>query len=421
MRLALAAAHYTAPAVALSPTDVASALAPAGGLALAAAISSRCEPSSSPIATFALCSIMSNVGLIPASHSVYELCWSVLLPMSLSMLVVASSAGNPSSEADAKDAASVKAVGASFAIGSLGSIAGACSGFFFAASSKWEIFRLPRAVAARVAGALAASWIGGSFNLFEVAKSVNLSASTLGAMASADLLLMGLYFAALLAASRQASIRCMFGTHEGPGLPVSSEIEKHRTVLLHEQERLSFMTKGNAISDAAMVAALAWGMGRLAERVVIGAGTLVLTATSVGFGRLARRFRPHRHRAVANVAPGFAACLINVFFGAVGAGARASDIAAAGPAILFFTLLGLTVHALFILTVSMLLSRLSPLPLGLDETIIASNACVGGPATAAAFAGLLDRPDLVVPAAVWGTVGYAIASGIGRQVVSFLV
>ena len=50
---------------------------------------------------------------------------------------------------------------------------------------------------------------------------------------------------------------------------------------------------------------------------------------------------------------------------------------------------------------------------GIDEALVASNACVGGPATAAAFASATRREDLVVPAVVWGTVGYACGTGLG--------
>ena len=50
---------------------------------------------------------------------------------------------------------------------------------------------------------------------------------------------------------------------------------------------------------------------------------------------------------------------------------------------------------------------------GIDEALVASNACVGGPATAAAFATATCREDLVVPAVVWGTGGYASGTGLG--------
>ena len=58
---------------------------------------------------------------------------------------------------------------------------------------------------------------------------------------------------------------------------------------------------------------------------------------------------------------------------------------------------------------------------GVDEALVASNACVGGPATAAAFAISSRREDLVVPAVVWGTVGYAFGTGLGMALYNNLL
>jgi cobalamin biosynthesis Mg chelatase CobN len=57
----------------------------------------------------------------------------------------------------------------------------------------------------------------------------------------------------------------------------------------------------------------------------------------------------------------------------------------------------------------------------LDELLVASNANIGGPATAASFAGLIGRPDLVAPAAAWGTVGYGVATFLGCRLCSALL
>ena len=50
-----------------------------------------------------------------------------------------------------------------------------------------------------------------------------------------------------------------------------------------------------------------------------------------------------------------------------------------------------------------------PMPL----ILIAANANVGGPATAAAMAGAKGWTSLVQPAVLTGALGYAIANGIG--------
>jgi uncharacterized membrane protein len=52
--------------------------------------------------------------------------------------------------------------------------------------------------------------------------------------------------------------------------------------------------------------------------------------------------------------------------------------------------------------------------------LVASNANIGGPGTAGTFASMIGRPALVVPAAVFGTVGYAIATTLGVAVYTVL-
>lgn len=51
----------------------------------------------------------------------------------------------------------------------------------------------------------------------------------------------------------------------------------------------------------------------------------------------------------------------------------------------------------------------------LEHVLVASNAAIGGPATAAAFAcgQTSANVDLANAATVWGVVGYAIGTGIG--------
>ena len=45
---------------------------------------------------------------------------------------------------------------------------------------------------------------------------------------------------------------------------------------------------------------------------------------------------------------------------------------------------------------------------------------VGGPATAAAFAAT-RWPELVAPAVIWGTVGYAAGTGLGLRLFSIVM
>ena len=75
-----------------------------------------------------------------------------------------------------------------------------------------------------------------------------------------------------------------------------------------------------------------------------------------------------------------------------------------------FAIAILTVHLLVILVAGRLLR------LDLAEIVIASNANMGGPTSAAAMAVARRWETLVIPAVLCGTLGYATATFIGVAV-----
>jgi Protein of unknown function (DUF819) len=60
----------------------------------------------------------------------------------------------------------MRSVGAAFTIGAVGSVVGAVMAFYAATHIGPAAFRLPVTTAAQVAGAIVATYIGGSANLF---------------------------------------------------------------------------------------------------------------------------------------------------------------------------------------------------------------------------------------------------------------
>ena len=99
-----------------------------------------------------------------------------------------------------------------------------------------------------------------------------------------------------------------------------------------------------------------------------------------------------------------------------------------GAAGLWFLTTALSVHVAATLTGVVALNCAPPRvrallglrrPLRLSEALVGSNAAIGGPSTAAAFAGSM-APTLVVPAAVWGIVGYAGGTTLGVGVYELL-
>ena len=175
------------------------------------------------------------MGLVPSTHAVYDLCWSFLLPLSLSIIILCNpaAAGNHD-QRDRSDASEqltavgssarvslgpMGKVGLSFLVGAVGSVAGVAASFRVATmygAEGWAV-ALPRSTAAQIAGAVVATYVGGSVNLFAVASAVGLigaksagGASLLGALAASDIFLMALYFSGLMAAHKAPFLRRIF-------------------------------------------------------------------------------------------------------------------------------------------------------------------------------------------------------------------
>ncbi|CAM9227619.1 unnamed protein product [Ectocarpus sp. 4 AP-2014] len=403
-----------------------------------------------PLLSFGIFCILSNLNLVPATHSVYDLCWSFLLPLSLSTIILGirvvavgerrsdlNLLGESSGERSSSQglAGPMGRVGLSFLIGAVGSIAGVAASFRVATTSGGWAFSLPRGTAAQLAGVITASYIGGSVNLFAVASFVGMvevklagGSSLLGALAAADIFLMSLYFSFLVAAHKAPFLCRIF---PGPGAPPSA--------VLKQPDGIGGANQPNVVaakpvwcelfgSTAANIATLltigsaicSFGNAVARRSPLPGTSTMAVTLLTVGATRILHRLAPGFQARLSRTAPFVATLLLNVFFCSVGASGRWVEVVGVAPAIFMFAALALAVHITVMAAGAAVLNRFFGAGLGLDDITVASNANIGGPSTAATFAGLLGKDELVVPAAVWGTVGYAIATTLGVGVWTIL-
>jgi len=331
------------------------------GVAVSAKLGTR-----EPCAALAAAAALASVKVLPRESIIYAWGWTVILPLSLALTLI----GRESK--GIKDGAAIQRVGAAFAAGAVSSVAGA----FVAAKLLRPTLG---AASSQGAAALAASYVGGSANFFVVAEAVGLKNNgLLAALATADVVVMAAYIVLLqFLASKYGAPR--------PDVAVSKTTNDTGSPVVP------------ALLGASCVAAAAPLRPSLR------------TAAISAYAVACRRFTKAR-----GAARSLAGWCLAAFYACLGACSPVSAIVKAGAPAVGLAVAALTGHALLLAACTLQGHW------GVDEALVASNACVGGPATAAAFASATRREDLVVPAVVWGTVGYACGTGLGMALYSIM-
>jgi len=336
--------------------------------------------------------------------------------------------------------------------------------------------------AAVAAGCLCASYIGGSVNYFAtariIAKSVDIPdfdgttgvlGGTFGSSAS-DLLIMALYFSTVTASLSSAILQRWF-----PGrVAVSQSIEdddnsqdltqsdidelkltekswrrrvlakillkkrlwRRRLFALSIVLPLSFGIV--EISDVVDVKANLPGMGSLSISVLATVSSRILQKSIAFYEARRKRGSVALLKEINSISGTMSDICFYMLFAAIGSTANLGDAIRNGgwhsASSFIFAAVALLVHIVVIITGSLGVEKLFPafrfFPLGIDEVMVASNAGIGGPVTAAAVAaGMATEEDttqsrrkgLILAASVWGVVGYAVATFIGVSMSKMLL
>jgi len=329
--------------------------------------------------------ILSNLRLIPAAAPTYDIVWSHLVPLAIPLLLFKADLRRILREAGPTLLA--------FAAGALGTVAGTIVAFKLITLGP-EGFKL--------AGVFCATYVGGSINFAAAAESLGLRAGDLlAAGVAADNLVMTLYFLLLFALPSMAWLARMFPQRRAASSSSASDTSywSGRQITL----------RGLATSLAVAASCCALGYGLAALTSWSSSGILFVTAVVV---TLATLF-PSWFGALSG-AEELGVVLLQVFFATLGASANIAVVLRVGPILFLFAACILAIHLVFILVVGKLLR------LDLAEIVIASNANMGGPTTAAAMAVARRWDSLVIPAILCGTLGYAIATFVGVAVGKWL-
>ncbi len=386
----------------------------------------------------------------------------------------------------------IKGMALPFAVGSLGSILGCVASFLFIEIPAPSTVIPARYSSAILAGCLCASYIGGTVNFFATAKlstallgdkSISMG-SLFGSMAAADLVVMAFYFALLGSATKSEWLQRVFPSRNWIGKKDISEAPKNYRPDNFADGRSNGKRKQNPMKASSVVGAIIASCIAIAcvsvatrlENLVTKfpspfnppgtmcaflalLGLLSDKCVSISARMVGKLFQSasgllcHLSHAIGQISatsPFLSDLCFYLLFAAVGTTADVSSALAGGPVALAFASLALVIHAFiafFGTWVGTQLAVWTRTAFGhnlrfrwpctsWEEVLIASNAAIGGPSTAAAFAaGLVPKSSnlkenvirnkykraLVLGASIWGVFGYAIGTSIGVSVTKVLL
>ncbi|HMB60564.1 MAG TPA: DUF819 family protein [Xanthomonadales bacterium] len=343
-----------------------------------------------PLLLIAIAMALSNFGVIPYSAGVYDQIGGLLVPMAIPLLVMRADFRTIFSESGPMLVTFVVAV--------VATIIGAFAGVLVVDMGPLE---------AQLAGTVMASYIGGSLNYVATAEAVGLGDSSLyvaGLSADAVGAVFFLILLMLLPAIRfvRHSLPSKFiGQENTLAAPAPDENS------VAEAPPFNLLPAATGLAVSLVVCAVSVALSALLHipsmfiLIVTAVALLVANFAKPLVGRVAFEFE-------------LGTLFMYIFFVAIGAGANLDHVLGAALPIMKFIVVMVLVH----LVVVVLVGRF--MKLDLAEVMIASNACILGPAPAAALAASKGWRPLVTPGIMVGLFGYAIATFIGIALTSVL-
>ena len=371
---------------------------------------------SGSIIALLLAMVMANIGIIPISSVLYDdIVWGVIVPMGIPLLLLQCNL-----KKIWREAGKMLSI---FLIGAVGTTVGAFLAYHALRGAYVATGGEARDLAA-VASMMTGSYIGGGVNFSAMAMQHGMKGTTVAAAATvADNLLMALYFFVLIAFAGMRFFRAKF-TH-----PHIDEVERGADLNAARTQAAAFWNRKDiSLKDVAMNIAFAvvvvWVSNLVAGIFSPFASEGVVTTFQEGLLDFVGKFLGSQYVWITTISVIVATFfsdtaekmhgsqeigtyLIYLFLFVIGVPANIYTVLTEAPLFLVLTFLMVVVNMLFCFIGAKVLK------FDLEDAIIASNANIGGPTTAAGMAVSQGWSRLVGPAMLVGVLGYVIGNYAG--------
>lgn len=352
--------------------------------------------------------VLSNLNIIPVEAPVYDQVWGYVVPLAITLLLYQCNI-----KKIGKESARILTI---FLISSVGTMIGAIVGYL----ALHKIVPDLNMVAAMMSG----SYIGGSVNFAAMSGAFDVPGDLVSAAVVADNLLMALYFFVLMAIPSIAFFRKKF-KH-----PHIDEIEKldykdgETTAASYwGRKEISLKDIAYAVASAFVIVALSTELAGFLKSVIpttnpilamfnsiLGNQYLIITTLTMLLATFASKFFEE-----IKGAQEIGTFLIYIFFVVIGVPASIPLIIQKSPLLLLYCAVMVIINMVITFTAAKLLK------FDLEEAILASNANIGGPTTAAAMAISKGWTKLIGPILIVGTLGYVIGNYFGLFIGNILM
>lgn len=363
---------------------------------------------SAPVLALLIAMLLSNTGVMPAEAPAYEFVGDWLVPLAIPLLLLRANI--------VEIARRTGRLLLAFHIAAAGTIAGAVIAFALLKDHVPE--------AAKAAGIMTASYIGGMVNFVAVNASTGASGSMTSALIVADNVVMAGLFLVLFWMAGSPLCRRRFAVQYEDAAPGAAALEPERTTV--------------DVLDLAISLAVAFGIAAAAMLLKRGLEqALPPVAGEHWFAAMVKTLATNKFVLLTGVSITAASLFPRQL-------ARLKSAGLIGAYLLFLYLFnvglpanmkalffpgedGGLVYYLFALCAIMAAANLlfvvvfaKLFRLSLEDIVLASNASVGGPPTAAAMAMSKNWSRLVLPALLAGLYGYIIGTPLGLLITSLL-